>query len=80
MLAILFVYLFLVAEYESWTLPISIILLVMMGMFGAFAGLPLSVYAQLGLMLLVGTIGGLIVIPLFYVVVQTAVEKIWSKK
>ena len=161
-LAILFAYLFLVAQYESWTLPISVILSVMTGMFGAFAGLwiaglPLSIYAQLGLVLLVGlsaknailivefakdehargasiinaaitgtkerfravlmtaltfilgvaplvwatgacagsrvavgvpvfsgmlvgTLGGLIVIPLFYVLVQTTVEKIWSKK
>jgi multidrug efflux pump subunit AcrB len=58
-LAILFAYLFLVAQYESWTLPISVILSVLTGMFGAFAGLwiaglPLSIYAQLGLVLLVG--------------------------
>lgn len=58
-LAILFAYLFLVAQYESWTLPISVILSVMTAMFGAFlgmyvAGLPLSIYAQLGLVLLVG--------------------------
>ncbi len=58
-LAILFAYLFLVAQYESWTLPISVILSVLTGMFGAFvglyiAGLPLSIYAQLGMVLLVG--------------------------
>ena len=58
-LAILFAYLFLVAQYESWTIPISVILSVMTAMFGAFiglyvAGLPLSIYAQLGLVLLVG--------------------------
>ena len=58
-LAILFAYLFLVAQYESWTLPISVILSVLTSMFGAFlglyiSGLPLSIYAQLGLVLLVG--------------------------
>jgi len=58
-LAILFAYLFLVAQYESWTIPISVIMSVMTGMLGAFAGLyiaglPLSIYAQLGMVLLVG--------------------------
>ena len=58
-LAILFAYLFLVAQYESWTIPLSVILSVMTAMFGAFVGmfvtgLSLSIYAQLGLVLLVG--------------------------
>ena len=58
-LAILFAYLFLVAQYESWTIPLSVILSVMTVMLGAFVGmfvtgLPLSIYAQLGLVLLVG--------------------------
>lgn len=58
-LAILFAYLFLVAQYESWTIPLSVILSVLTAMFGAFVGmfitdLPLSIYAQLGLVLLVG--------------------------
>jgi len=58
-LAILFAYLFLVAQYESWSIPISVILSVLTAMFGAFigmfvTGLPLSIYAQLGLVLLVG--------------------------
>lgn len=58
-LAILFAYLFLVAQYESWTIPISVILSVLTAMLGAFigmfvTGLSLSIYAQLGLVLLVG--------------------------
>ena len=58
-LAILFAYLFLVAQYESWTIPLSVILSVMTAMLGAFigmfvTGLSLSIYAQLGLVLLVG--------------------------
>ncbi|MCM1322659.1 MAG: efflux RND transporter permease subunit [Acetobacter sp.] len=58
-LAILFAYLFLVAQYESWSIPLSVILSVLTAMLGAFigmfvTGLPLSIYAQLGLVLLVG--------------------------
>jgi multidrug efflux pump subunit AcrB len=58
-LAVLFGYLFLVAQYESWSIPLSVILSTLTAMLGAFvgmyiAGLPLSIYAQLGLVLLVG--------------------------
>ncbi len=58
-LAILFGYLFLVAQYESWMLPISVLSSVLVAMLGAFFGtfvasLSLSIYAQLGLILLVG--------------------------
>ena len=58
-LALLFGYLFLVAQYESWTIPLPVMLSVFTAALGALlglqiAGLPLSVYAQLGLVLLVG--------------------------
>ena len=58
-LAVLFGYLFLVAQYESWMLPISVLTSVTVAMLGAFAGMficgmSLSIYAQLGLILLVG--------------------------
>ena len=58
-LAVLFGYLFLVAQYESWMLPVSVLTSVVVAMLGAFigifmTGLPLSIYAQLGLILLVG--------------------------
>ncbi len=58
-LAILFAYLFLVAQYESWMLPVSVLMSVLVAMLGALfgifiTGLPLSIYAQLGLILLVG--------------------------
>ncbi len=58
-LALVFAYLFLVAQYESWNLPLSIILTIPVGTLGALAGLwlvgmPLSIYAQIGLVLLVG--------------------------
>ena len=58
-LAITFGYLFLVAQYESWAMPIPVLMSVSVAMLGAMAGLfvaglPLSIYAQLGLILLVG--------------------------
>ena len=58
-LAVLFGYLFLVAQYESWITPLPVLTSVAVAMLGALtglfiAGLPLSIYAQLGLILLVG--------------------------
>ena len=58
-LAMLFAYLFLVAQYESWTIPVPVMLTVMTALLGAFAGLwlmkeDLSIYAQLGLVMLIG--------------------------
>lgn len=58
-LAIVFAYLFLVAQYESFILPISVMLSLIVAMMGAMLGLfihqlPLSIYAQLGLILLIG--------------------------
>lgn len=58
-LALVFVYLFLVAQYESWLIPGAILLSVPLALIGAFAGLtalgiPLNLYAQIGLVLLIG--------------------------
>ncbi len=57
--ALLFAYLFLVAQYESWTVPISVMLSVIFAVAGAYLGLwltdtQLSVYAQLGCVMLIG--------------------------
>ena len=57
--AMLFAYLFLVAQYESWSIPVSVMLSVLFALAGAFLGLwltdtPLSVYAQLGCVMLIG--------------------------
>ena len=57
--ACLFAYLFMVAQYESWMIPLAVMLSVTAAMLGALIGLfvtgmPLSIYAQLGLVLLVG--------------------------
>ena len=58
-ITLLFAYLFLVGLYESWTVPSSVILSIGVATLGAMAGLmafhmPLSIYAQLGLIMLVG--------------------------
>jgi hydrophobe/amphiphile efflux-1 (HAE1) family protein len=58
-MAFVFGYLFLVAQYESWTIPLSVILTIFVAIAGGLIGmrivnLPLSIYAQLGLILLVG--------------------------
>jgi hydrophobe/amphiphile efflux-1 (HAE1) family protein len=57
--AIVFSYLFLVALYESWTLPLSVMLPVSFALLGGLIGLmvrgmSLDVYGQIGLVLLIG--------------------------
>lgn len=59
LLALVFVYLFLVAQYESWTLPVAVLGAVPLALAGAMAGLWLvglanNIYAQVGLVLLIG--------------------------
>ncbi len=56
-LALLFAYLFLVALYESWTIPIPVLLSVVFAVLGAaiallITGLPFNIYAQIGLVVL----------------------------
>ena len=57
-LAVLFAYLFLVALYESWVIPLPVLLSVAVGVFGSLlgivlAGLTLDLYAQIGLVVLI---------------------------
>jgi hydrophobe/amphiphile efflux-1 (HAE1) family protein len=57
--AFVFAYLFLAAQYQSWVMPLSVMLSVLVALSGAFLGLwltkiPLSVYAQLGCVMLIG--------------------------
>jgi hydrophobic/amphiphilic exporter-1 (mainly G- bacteria), HAE1 family len=57
-LAVLFAYLFLVALYESWNIPIPALLSVSVGVLGAvvavvLSGLSFDVYAQIGLVVLI---------------------------
>jgi HAE1 family hydrophobic/amphiphilic exporter-1 len=56
--AVLFAYLFLVALYESWNIPVPALLSVSVGVLGAIvavmlAGLSFDVYAQIGLVVLI---------------------------
>jgi The (Largely Gram-negative Bacterial) Hydrophobe/Amphiphile Efflux-1 (HAE1) Family len=59
-LSVLFVFLFLAALYESWSVPFSVLLAVPIGAFGAiltlnlFPNLTNNVYAQVGLVTLIG--------------------------
>jgi hydrophobe/amphiphile efflux-1 (HAE1) family protein len=57
--ALLFAYLFLVALYESWTIPVPVLLSVSVGVLGSFVamalgGLTLDLYAQIGMVVLIG--------------------------
>jgi HAE1 family hydrophobic/amphiphilic exporter-1 len=58
-LSVLFAFLVLAAQYESWVLPIAIILIVPMGVFSALVGVMLrgmdnNILTQIGLIVLVG--------------------------
>ena len=57
--SLLCVFLILAAQYESWTLPFSVLLGTPVAVFGAFAGIMVghyenNVYAQIGLVMLIG--------------------------
>jgi len=57
--AVLFAFLFLVALYESWTIPVPVLLSVTIGILGAFgaiavAHLTLDLYGQIGMIVLIG--------------------------
>ena len=62
LIVVAFVYLVLVAQYESFILPLAVILSLPVGLFGSFfflqaVGLANDVYAQIGLVMLVGLLG-----------------------
>jgi HAE1 family hydrophobic/amphiphilic exporter-1 len=57
-LAVLFVYLVLCAQYESWSLPLAVILAVPLGLLGTvaavwFRDMEINVYSQIGIVLLI---------------------------
>ena len=57
-MSILFAFLFLVGLYESWVIPIPVLLSVVVGVLGSFigitlAGLSVDLYAQIGLVVLI---------------------------
>lgn len=58
-LSLTFVYLFLVALYESWTLPIAVMMIAPVSLLGALfaqyvSGYTLDLYCQIGLIMLIG--------------------------
>ena len=58
-MSLVFVYLFLVALYESWMLPLAVMLISPVALIGALffqyvAGYSLDIYAQIGLVMLIG--------------------------
>ncbi|MBF0508513.1 MAG: multidrug efflux RND transporter permease subunit [Deltaproteobacteria bacterium] len=58
-LGVVFVFLFLAAQYESWAIPLSVMFGIPLGVFGAFLsvwgrGLVNNVYVQIGLVMLIG--------------------------
>ncbi len=62
LIVIAFVYLVLVAQYESFILPLAVILSLPIGVFGSYfllqaMGLTNDIYAQIGLIMLVGLLG-----------------------
>lgn len=72
---LIFVYLVLAAQYESFLLPLAVILSLPVGVFGSFfllkvMGLANDVYAQMGLIMLVGLLGKNAVL-----IVEFAVQK-----
>jgi len=61
-ICLLFVYLLLSAQYESYLLPLPVILSLPTGIFGAFAflalfGLENNIYAQISMVMLIGLLG-----------------------
>jgi hydrophobic/amphiphilic exporter-1 (mainly G- bacteria), HAE1 family len=62
LICLIFVYLLLAAQYESFMLPLPVILSLPTGIFGAFlflyaAGLENNIYAQVALVMLIGLLG-----------------------
>jgi len=58
-MSLIFVFLILAAQYESWSLPFSVLLGTPIAVFGAFLGIfmrnmELNLYAQIGLVMLIG--------------------------
>ncbi|MBO9400424.1 multidrug efflux RND transporter permease subunit [Shimia sp. R9_3] len=58
-MAVVFGYLFLVAQYESWTMPVGILLSVTVALFGALTAVAVSggdvnLYTQIGMIMLIG--------------------------
>jgi len=84
-LAVMFVFLVLAAQYESWSLPLAVILVVPMCLLCSVtgvivAGFEVNIFTQIGFVVLVGlavfsgmvgvTLFGIFLTPVFYYVVR----------
>lgn len=75
MVVVIFVYLVLASQYESFLLPLAVLLSIPIGIFGSFLllklmGLSNDIYAQIGLIMLIGLLGKNAVL-----IVEFAVQK-----
>jgi HAE1 family hydrophobic/amphiphilic exporter-1 len=76
LICLIFVYLILAAQYESFMLPLPIILSLPPGVFGAFfllsiLGLENNIYAQVAMVMLIGLLGKNAVLIVEYAVLKT---------
>lgn len=72
---ILFVYLVLASQYESFILPLAVLLSIPVGLFGSFLllksmGLANDIYAQIGLIMLVGLLGKNAILIIEYAILK----------
>lgn len=83
-ICLLFVYLLLAAQYESFLLPLPVLLFLPIGVFGSFLflllfGLENNIYAQVSMVMLIGLLGkNAILIVEFAILKQSEGKTVWE--